>query len=132
MPSKRKRSAKPRAFGSRRAPSQSQSPKSEARSLHAGARNMLPLALFLAAVFALKLVMVMQLKDHVLTQPDAGLDTTAYVTLAQRVLDGDVRNCRFIAGRAARFREPTPGGRRERPTPELGDACCTSPRWWGR
>jgi tetratricopeptide (TPR) repeat protein len=47
------------------------------------------LLIFLAAVFALKLVVVMQLKDHVLTQADAGLDTTAYVALAQRVLAGD-------------------------------------------
>ena len=53
-----------------------------------GARSQL--ALFLAAVFALKLVIVLQLTDHVLTQPDAGLDTTAYVALAHRVLDGDL------------------------------------------
>ena len=44
----------------------------------------------IAAVFMLKLIVMLQLKDHVLTQPDAGLDTTAYVGLAQRVLDGDV------------------------------------------
>ena len=44
---------------------------------------------FLAAVFALKLAAMWQLKNHVLTQPDAGLDTTAYVSLAQRVLGGD-------------------------------------------
>ncbi|HMF93151.1 MAG TPA: tetratricopeptide repeat protein [Vicinamibacterales bacterium] len=43
----------------------------------------------LAAVFVLKLVVMLQLKDHVLTQPDAGLDTTAYVGLAERVLGGD-------------------------------------------
>jgi hypothetical protein len=43
----------------------------------------------LAAVFALKLAVMLQLKDHVLTQPDAGLDTTAYVALAERVLGGD-------------------------------------------
>jgi len=49
-----------------------------------------PLLIFLAAVFAVKLAVMLQLKDHVLTQPDAGLDTTAYVALAQRVLDGDV------------------------------------------
>jgi tetratricopeptide (TPR) repeat protein len=45
--------------------------------------------IWLAATFALKLAVMMQLKDHVLTQPDAGLDTTAYVTLAERVLSGD-------------------------------------------
>ena len=33
---------------------------------------------------------MLQLKDHVLTQPDAGLDTTTYVSLAQRVLGGDL------------------------------------------
>jgi tetratricopeptide (TPR) repeat protein len=43
----------------------------------------------LAAAFALKLAVMLQLKDHVLTQPDAGLDTTAYVALAERVLGGD-------------------------------------------
>lgn len=44
----------------------------------------------IAAVFVLKLIVMLQLKDHVLTQPDAGLDTTAYVGLAERVLGGDV------------------------------------------
>jgi tetratricopeptide (TPR) repeat protein len=43
----------------------------------------------LAAVFALKLAVMLPLNDHVLTQPDAGLDTTAYVALAERVLGGD-------------------------------------------
>ena len=43
-----------------------------------------------AAVFALKLAVMLQLKDHALTQPDAGLDTTAYVGLAERVLGGDI------------------------------------------
>src|SRR3954468_1706523 len=43
----------------------------------------------LASVFVLKLAVMLQLKDHVLTQPDAGLDTTAYVALAHRVLNGD-------------------------------------------
>jgi len=45
--------------------------------------------ILLAAAFALKLAVMVQLKDHVLTQPDAGLDTTAYVGLAERVLGGD-------------------------------------------
>jgi tetratricopeptide (TPR) repeat protein len=48
-----------------------------------------PLAAAIAAVFVLKLIVMLQLKDHVLTQPDAGLDTTAYVGLAERVLGGD-------------------------------------------
>lgn len=41
-------------------------------------------------MFLLKLVVVLQLKDHVLTQPDAGLDTTTYVGLAERVVGGDL------------------------------------------
>ncbi|HEX6322493.1 MAG TPA: tetratricopeptide repeat protein [Vicinamibacterales bacterium] len=45
---------------------------------------------FLAAVLALKLAVVWQLKDHTLLSPDAGLDTTAYVNLARRVVAGDV------------------------------------------
>src|SRR6187549_1799553 len=44
----------------------------------------------LAAVFALKLLVVWQLKDHPLLHPDAGLDTTAYVHLARRVVAGDL------------------------------------------
>jgi 4-amino-4-deoxy-L-arabinose transferase-like glycosyltransferase len=48
------------------------------------------LALFLAAVFAVKLVVALQLDRHPLLQPDAGLDTTAYVALAKRVVSGDV------------------------------------------
>src|SRR5438128_8449600 len=55
-------------------------------------RSLRPLrstGILLAATFALKLVVMLQLKDHVLTQPDAGLDTTAYVGLAERVLAGD-------------------------------------------
>ena len=43
----------------------------------------------LAAVFVLKLVVLFQLRDHPLTQPDAGLDTTAYVDLAKQVIDGN-------------------------------------------
>jgi 4-amino-4-deoxy-L-arabinose transferase-like glycosyltransferase len=38
----------------------------------------------------LKLVVVLQLKDHILLQPDAGLDTTAYTSLATRVVNGDL------------------------------------------
>jgi tetratricopeptide (TPR) repeat protein len=43
----------------------------------------------LALVFVLKLVVLLQLKDHPLTQPDAGLDTTAYVNLAKAVMGGN-------------------------------------------
>jgi 4-amino-4-deoxy-L-arabinose transferase-like glycosyltransferase len=41
-------------------------------------------------VFALKLLVVFQLKDHPLLQPDVGLDTAAYAELARRVLAGHV------------------------------------------
>ena len=44
----------------------------------------------LVGVFVLKLVVLFQLRDHPLTSPDAGLDTTAYVDLARRVLAGDL------------------------------------------
>jgi Flp pilus assembly protein TadD len=43
----------------------------------------------LGAVFVLKLMVFSQLRDHPLLQADAGLDTTAYVDLAKRVLAGD-------------------------------------------
>src|SRR5687767_4079943 len=48
------------------------------------------LALFLAAIFVIKLVVALQLGRHPLLQPDAGLDTTAYVELAKRVVEGDL------------------------------------------
>ena len=38
----------------------------------------------------LKLVVVLQLRDHPLLQPDVGLDTAAYVELARRVVAGDL------------------------------------------
>ena len=44
----------------------------------------------LGGVFILKLVVILQLKDHLLLQPDAGLDTTAYADLARRVVEGDL------------------------------------------
>ena len=44
----------------------------------------------LGAAFALKLLVLLQLKDHPLTSPDAGLDTTAYAELARRVAAGDL------------------------------------------
>jgi tetratricopeptide (TPR) repeat protein len=43
----------------------------------------------LGVVFALKLVVLLQLRDHPLTQPNAGLDTTAYVELAKKVVEGN-------------------------------------------
>jgi tetratricopeptide (TPR) repeat protein len=43
----------------------------------------------LAATFVLKILVLVQLKDHPLLQADAGLDTSAYVTLAHRVLAGN-------------------------------------------
>jgi tetratricopeptide (TPR) repeat protein len=48
------------------------------------------LFVLLSGALALKILVLVQLKDHPLTQPDAGLDTTAYATLANRVLGGDV------------------------------------------
>jgi tetratricopeptide (TPR) repeat protein len=39
--------------------------------------------------FVIKSVVLSQLGDHPLTQPDAGLDTTAYVNLARQVLSGN-------------------------------------------
>ena len=41
-------------------------------------------------VFVLKLLVVFQLKDHPLLQPDVGLDTAAYAELARKVLAGDL------------------------------------------
>ena len=48
------------------------------------------LLLLLAGIFALKLLVLLQLKDHPLLQPDSGLDTTAYAGLANQVLAGHV------------------------------------------
>ena len=49
-----------------------------------------PVAWFLAAVFLIKLAVVWQLRDHPLLQPNAGLDTSVYATLAARVAAGDL------------------------------------------
>ena len=49
-----------------------------------------PLAGVLTGVFLLKFLVVWQLHDHPLVQPDVGLDTTAYVELAKKVLAGNV------------------------------------------
>jgi len=48
-----------------------------------------PLFVFLAAVFAAKLIVVLQLRDHPLLQPGTGLDTTVYTELAARAVAGD-------------------------------------------
>ena len=48
-----------------------------------------PLFVFLAAVFAAKLIVVLQVRDHPLLQPGTGLDTTVYTELAARAAAGD-------------------------------------------
>jgi tetratricopeptide (TPR) repeat protein len=47
------------------------------------------LAWFLAGVLGIKLVVVWQLKDHILLQPATTMDTGSYVALAQKVMGGD-------------------------------------------
>ena len=51
--------------------------------------GVLLLAVFLAGTFAVKLVIFLQLKDHILLQPSATDDAAAYVGLAGRVLAGN-------------------------------------------
>jgi hypothetical protein len=46
------------------------------------------LLLFLTAVFAAKVVVLLQLREHPLLQANAGLDTTVYLDLARKVLAG--------------------------------------------
>jgi len=48
------------------------------------------LPLFLAAVFVVKLLLMLQLKDLPLIQPEGGVDSAAYVRLAREVLAGNV------------------------------------------
>jgi len=45
---------------------------------------------FLAAVFLVKLVVLVQLQHHPLLEPEGSLDTAAYASLARRVLAGDL------------------------------------------
>jgi 4-amino-4-deoxy-L-arabinose transferase-like glycosyltransferase/Flp pilus assembly protein TadD len=45
---------------------------------------------FLGGILGLKLAVLLQLRDHPLLHPDAGLDTTAYVGLAREVLGGNI------------------------------------------
>lgn len=49
-----------------------------------------PLAILIGVAAALKLIVVWQLADHPLVQPEVGLDTTAYADLARRVVAGDL------------------------------------------
>jgi tetratricopeptide (TPR) repeat protein len=52
-------------------------------------RRRFQLFALLLGAFALKAIVLLQLRDHLLLQPDSGLDTTAYVNLAQKVMSGD-------------------------------------------
>jgi tetratricopeptide (TPR) repeat protein len=46
--------------------------------------------LLLTAVFVVKLAVLLQLQDHPLLQPDAGLDASAYIQLAREVAAGNL------------------------------------------
>ncbi len=61
-------------------------PRDEIRT---GTRPRAVIALVAVAAL-LKWIVVWQLADHPMVQPDVGLDTTAYATLAQRVVHGDL------------------------------------------
>ncbi len=49
-----------------------------------------PIGIVVAVAAFLKLIVVWQLADHPLVQPDIGLDTTAYADLARQVVAGDL------------------------------------------
>ncbi len=49
-----------------------------------------PLPIFLAAVFAVKLLVLWQVRDHPLLQANGGLDTTIYTSLASKVVGGNI------------------------------------------
>ena len=49
-----------------------------------------PIGVVVALAAILKLIVVWQLADHPLVQPEVGLDTTAYADLARRVVAGDL------------------------------------------
>ena len=49
-----------------------------------------PLLGFLAVVFIVKAIVLLQLQHHPLLEPEGGVDSSEYVRLARRVLDGDV------------------------------------------
>ena len=48
-----------------------------------------PVVILLSCVAIVKLLIVWQLADHPMVQPETGLDTTAYADLARRVVAGD-------------------------------------------
>jgi 4-amino-4-deoxy-L-arabinose transferase-like glycosyltransferase len=54
------------------------------------ARHRWRLPLLLAAVFVVKLIVLVQLQDHPLLQPEGALDAAEYVRLAREVLAGNV------------------------------------------
>ena len=64
--------------------------KPKARPEPSGRRPALLPGLLLLGVFIVKLVVALQFDRHPLLQPDTGLDTTAYVELARRVVGGDL------------------------------------------
>lgn len=65
--------------------------RAQERVARAASRGVsLPLVGFLAVVFAVKLVVLAQLQHHPLLEPEGGLDSVSYVTLAHRVLAGDL------------------------------------------
>jgi hypothetical protein len=72
-------------MGRRRQPQQRARRASEQRPA-----NWWALPAFLAAVFAFKLLILTQLQDHPLLQPEGALDAAAYVSLAHRVTAGDL------------------------------------------
>ena len=59
------------------------------KNVGAAVRRRWPWMLALGLVWLAKLLVVLQLRDHPLLQPDAGLDTTAYVDLAAAVTHGN-------------------------------------------
>jgi tetratricopeptide (TPR) repeat protein len=48
-----------------------------------------PFFVFLAAAFAAKLIVVLQLQDHALLQPEAGIETAVYAQLARQIVAGN-------------------------------------------
>ncbi|MDQ3418526.1 MAG: tetratricopeptide repeat protein, partial [Acidobacteriota bacterium] len=52
------------------------------------ARYQIPMCV--AALFTIKCAVMWQLKDHILLQQDAGLDTSVYLKLTQQVMAGDI------------------------------------------
>ena len=58
--------------------------------------------LFLAAVFAAKLIVVLQLRDHPLLQPASGFDAALYADLAARIGPGAPLYAWFLAASSPR------------------------------